>query len=95
MEMNMEKSQIKDYLKGYSVLRVSFEKKDRSIRNMICTQDMEFIPMDSRPKPVANGEVKKELSDDVARVYDFEAQGWRSFSYDSVIEMNFYLPRGN
>ncbi len=91
----MQKQYIKDLLKMYSVFVVTFTKKDMSIRNMICTQDFDYIPSEFQPKPKSEGEPTRVLSDDVARVYDFEAKGWRSFPYDQVIEINFYMERND
>ena len=91
----MEEFTIRDYLNNYSINVVTFEKKDGSIRNMICTQDFDYIPEKYHPKiePDSDTKPKKNLSDEVARVFDFESDGWRSFRYDSVIDMNFYVPR--
>lgn len=64
------------------IVHVVFEKKDGSIREMLCTTVLEIIPESKHPK----GESTVKLSDTVRRVYDLEADGWRSFRVDSVIE---------
>jgi len=72
-----------DWLK--SVLRdgvaiVKFEKTDGTERIMKCTLSKEIVP------PVVSENVKKvrAISNDVLPVYDVDAQGWRSFRWDSI-----------
>jgi hypothetical protein len=72
-----------DWLK--SVLRdgvaiVKFEKTDGTERTMKCTLSKEIVP------PVVSENVKKvrAISNDVLPVYDVDAQGWRSFRWDSI-----------
>lgn len=64
-----------------SVVRVVFQKKDGTIREMYCTTSREFIPVEMLP----SGEYSAKLSNLVQRVYDVEVDGWRSFRNDSVI----------
>jgi hypothetical protein len=72
-----------DYVSALSesVAVVTFEKKDGTERVMKCTRNMSVIPSDKQP--TGNASAKPE-SDEVVKVYDMEADGWRSFRIDSV-----------
>jgi hypothetical protein len=58
---------------------VTFTKINGDERIMDCTLKTEFIPEDMRPTDKAT-----TYSEDVIRVYDVKANGWRSFRFDSV-----------
>lgn len=64
------------------VINVTFTKVDGSKRIMKCTLLQDKIPEDKIPK----GSDKKQ-NDEVIRVFDVESDGWRSFRWDSVIEV--------
>jgi hypothetical protein len=75
-----------DWLK--SVLRdgvatVTFEKSDGTERVMKCTLKEDLIPQKVHETKRIN-EMKRVVSPDVLPVYDVEAEGWRSFRWDSV-----------
>lgn len=61
------------------LVTVTFTKKDGETRTMTCTTKLSEIPDASHPK----GKVTN-LADDLFRVFDVDAQGWRSFHYDQV-----------
>lgn len=63
---------------------ITFTKKDGSERVMRCTLNSGLIPSDKQPKE--DTEVKSR-TDTVQVVYDLDADGWRSFSWNSVIEV--------
>ena len=70
-------NQLKDGLhKG--VVEVTFEKNDGSTRIMKCT-----LKEDLLPKVETSGKTKQHNAD-VLPVWDIEANGWRSFRYDSI-----------
>jgi len=80
----------KDWLKsvlGGGVATVTFTKNDGTERVMKCTLDRKVVPQ------VVKEETKKAkaISDDVLPVYDIEAQGWRSFRWDSVKTVDISL----
>jgi hypothetical protein len=50
---------------------------------MICTLQEHVIPP---AEPKKTERVKKE-NDDVLAVWDVEAQGWRSFRFDSILSV--------
>ena len=58
---------------------VTFTKANGDIREMVCTLNSNSIPETDVPKnPSA------EYTEDVIKVYDIAAAGWRSFRVDSV-----------
>ena len=63
---------------------VTFTKKDGTERIMKCTLNEVMIPTDKIPK----NESAKKKNDDVQAVYDLEAAGWRSFAWNSIIEVS-------
>lgn len=60
---------------------IVFMKKDKTLREMRCTRDMEFIPEERRPK-----EAKKDKKENLTSVpvFDLEKQEWRSFTLTSL-----------
>jgi hypothetical protein len=80
----------KDWLKSVlndGVVTITFTKNDGTERVMKCTLDRKVVPQ------VVKEETKKTkaISDDVLPVYDIEAQGWRSFRWDSVTNVEISL----
>jgi hypothetical protein len=67
-----------------SILEVTFNKKDGAERVMTCTLMSDAIPLERRPKPLAEGEVQKPKPDGLQSVWDIKAEGWRSFYWDNV-----------
>jgi hypothetical protein len=67
------------------ILEVTFTKKDGEERVMTCTLMSEAIPLERRPKPLAEGEVPKPKPEGLQSVWDIKAEGWRSFYWDKVI----------
>ena len=70
------------------VVTVVFTKKDGSDREMRCTLNENMIP--SVESDVANSGNRKKSSE-AQPVYDLDAQGWRSFRWDSIKVVNFSL----
>lgn len=64
--------------------RVRFTKKDGSIRFMLCTLDSSLIPEKFEEAEPAT---PRKVSETTLRVYDLEAEGWRSFIIANVIEV--------
>lgn len=67
------------------LVKVVFIKKDGTDRTMLATLNEELIPEDKRPK----GTGKKVENGNTIAVYDVEADGWRSFNYDTVKEVDY------
>ena len=66
------------------IAEIKFVKVNGEERTMLATLNQDLIPMDLRP----TGENERDHSPEVQRVYDVEADGWRSFRWDSLIEWN-------
>ena len=70
-----------------SPVEVVFTKKDGTERTMKCTLMEKFLPEtvgSDRPR-----------NDETLAVYDLEKDGWRSFRWDSVKQVNFSLGSEN
>lgn len=68
-----------------NALSVRFNKKDGTIRTMLCTLKPDLLPV---VETVEGEEVKKERkeSETSLRVWDMEKKDWRAFRIDSIIE---------
>ena len=66
-----------------NVVDVEFTKADGSVRHMRCTKDFGLIPVDQHPTPHVGDPVL--LTTDLEKVFDLQAQAWRSFKPSRVI----------
>ena len=66
-----------------SPVEVTFTKRDGTERVMNCTLQPEYLPE-------TVGDIRKKNDDSLA-VYDLEAEGWRSFRWDSIKGINFTI----
>tara|TARA_R110001592_G_scaffold309210_1_gene583298 strand:+ start:479 stop:736 length:258 start_codon:yes stop_codon:yes gene_type:complete len=73
--------EIKHILGRGDILIVEFTKKNGEKRKMKCTTSMDRIPESAHPQEGSTFTYNTEKS---LRVYDVEAEGWRSFRVDSV-----------
>jgi len=62
------------------VLKVKFLKKDGTERDMKCTLQTDFLPVQE-----STGENRKASNEDSIAVWDVEKNAWRSFRFDSII----------
>jgi hypothetical protein len=76
-------AEIKEDLRS-NIMEVTFTKKDGEQRVMTCTLVTEAIPVDKRPKPLAEGEEPKPVKEHLQSVWDIKAEGWRSFIWANV-----------
>lgn len=67
------------------IVQVTFTKKDGTNRVMLATLCEALIPDDKLPK----GTGKKVDNDNTFAVYDTEADGWRSFNFDTIKEVDY------
>jgi hypothetical protein len=65
-------------------ITVTFTKADGTTRAMKATLFPELLPQVEAQKPT---ETKVKENPDTVRVFDLEKNAWRSFRYDSVIEI--------
>lgn len=80
---NHQRNWIQSLLKT-KVCKVVFEKIDGSERTMICTLKEDLLPT------LGESKTTKTPNETVMPVWDVEAQSWRSFRVDSVIEFSEY-----
>lgn len=60
------------------VCRVKFTKVNGDVRDMECTRNLDMMPESVRPKHASH------IPETVIPVYDFNANGWRSFKIENV-----------
>jgi len=77
---------LRGVLSNHPEVKVSFTKKDGSLREMICTRVMDLVPDDEHPK---DDNKEHEQNPDVIPVWDLEKEAWRSFRVDSVVSIEF------
>ena len=75
-----------------SQMKITFEKVDGSIREMLCTLNPELLPK-VEPLVLAEGEEPKEAkprkeSTTAFRVYDLEKAEFRSIRWDSMTQLS-------
>jgi hypothetical protein len=68
-------------------VEIVFTKKDGTERTMKCTLQEKYLP-----ETVGTGKAKNE---DALAVFDLEKEGWRSFRWDSIKQVNFSLESEN
>ena len=68
------------------IVELTFIKKDGSERIMKCTLAEQKIPAENTPKGV-----ERAKSDEAVAVFDLENNGWRSFRWDSLTNIEFTL----
>ena len=76
------KEEIRNYLRG-GIMQVQFTKVDGTARTMLCTLNEQYIPEEKMPS--ATVDISEVVYDEnVMRVFDIQADGWRSFRVASV-----------
>lgn len=83
--MNVTRKEITSILKE-GIVDVLFKKVDGTERLMKCTLSDKIIPA---VEPSSEPKKERKINDSVLRVYDVEAQGWRSFKIDNIIEYSY------
>jgi hypothetical protein len=66
-----------------NTLEVLFTKKDGEQRLMTCTTMAKSIPDEFKPKAV----ITEDIHPTQVRAYDINAEGWRSFLSNNVLEV--------
>ena len=64
---------------------VTFTKKNGDMRVMQCTLMESVLPAAKKDEPLTQKKVRA-VNEEVCVVYDVNAPGWRSFSWDSVTD---------
>lgn len=76
----MNKTELLNQLSA-GVTTVTFTKKDGSLRTMKCTRNLNSIPTEHQPK--GETQIVTEETDNI-RVFDVDANGWRSFNFSAL-----------
>jgi hypothetical protein len=88
----MTKSEILEKLKAGEV-SIEFIKANGTLRNMRATLSESLFSYEA---PIQNGSTGKKTSDFSLPVWDMEANGWRSFRWDSLkVVDNVEIPAGS
>lgn len=66
--------------------KITFNKSDGSIREMLCTLMPQFL---SVKKNLDEEEKTRKQNNDVLAVWDLEKESWRSFRLDSIIDVEY------
>lgn len=81
IQLDDDAQNIKDLLRTGPCM-VQFTKVDGTTRHMKCTLNEDLLP------PVDPDKVSvKKHNPDVLAVWDLEKEGWRSFRYDTLLEI--------
>lgn len=70
------------------VCQVLFTKVNGEERNMRCTLVRDMIPTDQTPNSVEATPDAEQPTSDVIRVFDLNANGWRSFKVANVTKFD-------
>lgn len=70
------------------VCQVVFTKVNGEERNMRCTLVRDMIPTDQTPNSVEATPDTEQPTSDVIRVFDLNANGWRSFKVANVTKFD-------
>lgn len=83
---------LKDLLKEQEAV-VTFTKVSGDVRVMTCTLDPSVVPPAPASKPLAEGEMVKAKKEnaDVCSVWDINSQGWRSFRWANVTNVEYMV----
>jgi len=82
----MTKDEIKTRLHE-GIINVSFTKANGEQRMMKCTLEASLLPEPTVEEATAEPKVQRKENPDVQVVWDLDKAGWRSFRYDSVLEV--------
>ena len=74
-----------------SVVEITFTKKDGTERVMNCTLDGEYLP----ELELMTFVDKDQLKRDSLPVFDVDADGWRSFRWDSIKAVKLSVESAN
>ena len=79
--MSISKEEVVNILKHH-VVNLSFEKKDKTVRNMKCTLKESEIPIENLKSSKQN----KNENQEIVPVWDVEKQAFRCFRINSLIQ---------
>jgi len=85
MTTEQQKTEIVEQLKQGEVV-VEFKKLNGDYRKMHCTLQEGVVPVANKTDPLSQKKVRA-VNPEVCSVWDINAQGWRSFRWDNVINV--------
>jgi hypothetical protein len=88
-----EREELRNWMRGVlreQEMEVKFVKSDGTMRTMRCTLN-ESLGATIINKESTETSSTKRTSTDVCAVWDCEANGWRSFRWDRLREINFAI----
>jgi hypothetical protein len=83
-----ERETFRNWLRGVlktETVRLTFRKKDDTIREMVCTLNESKLP------PTDQGKESRAENINSMPVFDLEKNEWRAFRFDSVKKIEFTL----
>lgn len=80
-----EREQVIQQLKDGEVV-VTFTKVNGDKRVMTCTLNENVVPPAKKEEPITQKKVR-EVNPEVCSVWDVNANGWRAFRWENVIEV--------
>jgi glutaredoxin len=83
----LDRDKVKDMLAA-DVVTIVFTKKDGSERVMRATRKADLLPPQVDLEEAISNKPKKETPDHIYPVYDVEAEGWRSITWDKITQIN-------
>lgn len=89
--MTVDRDEMLTMLKS-GVCTLVFTKVNGEVRKMRCTLVRDLIPTESHPKTLSDDPKESETkpdNTDIIKVYDLDANGWRSFRVSSVSSFNY------
>lgn len=92
-DLQAYKEWLMSHLKAGKVT-VVFTKRDGSERTMKCTTDPTYI-LFKDPKFIESNSLNVSANNGVLPVYDVEANGWRSFRWDSILRVELTESQSN
>lgn len=85
-----DRNEILNALKQGDVI-IEFTKVNGDYRKMTCTLNESVVPKAEKEDPLSQKKVRA-INPEVCVVYDVNANGWRSFRWDNVVNAEIDLP---
>lgn len=81
--MNITKEELQTQLKT-DTKKITFNKKDGTLREMICSLNPKHLP---KKKELKEDAKPKKENPDIVAVWDMDNKGWRSIILKSIVEI--------
>lgn len=74
-----------------NIFELIFIKQNGEERTLIGTKDFNKIPTVDHPRPKSISGVKRQLKDNIVKLYDLEDSNWKSIRLDSILKLSQYF----